>query len=349
MSGLTFARRRRGASQNPGPSPRVGRDARTHPASALAHRVLQSPGRPLDRPARDVLEARFGHDFSRVRVHSDDEAARSASALGARAYTVGRHVVFGGGRSGRSEAADLPLVAHELTHTLQQGLRPYDRNLDLEPSGRGAGAGEEREADAASAAVAQDRPARVSAGSPSHVALQKDEGPEKPKEPAKPAKEKEKGSAPSCPVQSTGTLSEVSWGETSGLYPSSKNKYDPSKWDAAKTCELLRMRGAVHAVGQRGERVHKGKPKENDSIEQKLKSYHLVENFPALDPQIKDAGVKWFYLSPSAESSHPGIKGEQRVKSYGKFYNIGGGDVARGDVYVHFFNLKPKSESKPSK
>ena len=143
-----------------------------------------------------------------------------------------------------------------------------------------------------------------------------------------------------CPVKAKGTLSEVSWGETAGIYPTANNKYQPDKWDPDKTCELLKMRGAVHAVGQRGESVHRGKPKDNDPLEQKLKTYHLTENFPALDPKINDTKVKWFFLSEKSQDMHPGISNEERVKTYGPFYNIGGGDAAKGDIYVHFFKVK---------
>ena len=148
------------------------------------------------------------------------------------------------------------------------------------------------------------------------------------------------GAAPSCPVSDKGTVSTVSWGETSGLYPSSKDKYDPSKWDPAKTCELLAMRACIHLVGDRGERVHRASPKEGDRIEQLLAKYHYTENFPAADPLVKDdPTVKWFFLSGQSDgpAAHPGVAGSTRVKGFGSFYNIGGGDVARGDTWVHFY------------
>src|SRR5215204_5149289 len=64
-------------------------------APPIVHDVLRSPGRPLDHAARAEMEPRFGHDFSRVRVHTDAWAAESARAVDALAYTVGRDVVFG--------------------------------------------------------------------------------------------------------------------------------------------------------------------------------------------------------------------------------------------------------------
>jgi outer membrane protein OmpA-like peptidoglycan-associated protein len=66
------------------------------------------------------MEPRFGHDFSRVRVHADSEAAASARALNATAYTVGRDVVFDEGKYQPHTQQGRELLAHELTHTIQQ-------------------------------------------------------------------------------------------------------------------------------------------------------------------------------------------------------------------------------------
>src|SRR5438270_176191 len=61
---------------------------------SIVHDVLGSPGQMLDASARAFMEPRFGHDFSQVRVHTDEKAAESARAVNALAYTVGRNVVF---------------------------------------------------------------------------------------------------------------------------------------------------------------------------------------------------------------------------------------------------------------
>ena len=61
----------------------------------MVHEVLRSPGQPLDLQARAFFEPRFGQDFSRVRVHADAQAAESAAAVAAKAYTVGADLVFG--------------------------------------------------------------------------------------------------------------------------------------------------------------------------------------------------------------------------------------------------------------
>ncbi|HUX88710.1 MAG TPA: DUF4157 domain-containing protein, partial [Chloroflexota bacterium] len=70
------------------------------------------------------MEARLGHDFSQVRVHSDDQAAESARAVNAYAYTVGQHVVFGDRQFGSSSTAGRELLAHELAHVIQQRAAP---------------------------------------------------------------------------------------------------------------------------------------------------------------------------------------------------------------------------------
>ena len=78
--------------------------------------ALHTPSRPLDPDTRIVMEARFGHDFSRVRVHCDERATASADALGASAYTWGPHIVLAGHHLQR----DGQLLAHELAHVVQQ-------------------------------------------------------------------------------------------------------------------------------------------------------------------------------------------------------------------------------------
>lgn len=84
------------------------------------HEVLQSPGQPLDAETRAFFEPRFGHDFSGVRVHTDAKAAESARAVNARAYTVGQEVVLGAPYDRAGTSSNRSLLAHELTHTLQQ-------------------------------------------------------------------------------------------------------------------------------------------------------------------------------------------------------------------------------------
>lgn len=83
--------------------------------------TLRSGGEPLPESARAFFEPRFGHDFSDVRIHTGMFAAESARAVNARAYTVGQDVVFGVGQYAPETAEGKKLLAHELTHVVQQG------------------------------------------------------------------------------------------------------------------------------------------------------------------------------------------------------------------------------------
>ncbi|MGC2696892.1 MAG: DUF4157 domain-containing protein [Candidatus Angelobacter sp.] len=109
------------------------------PATAppIVHDVLRSPGQPLDAQTRTFFEPRFGHDFSQVRVHADSRAAESARSVHALAYTSGLDVVFGSGQFAPDTKAGQRLLAHELTHVVQQSQsrnRPVQRKLEVGPA-----------------------------------------------------------------------------------------------------------------------------------------------------------------------------------------------------------------------
>jgi hypothetical protein len=82
--------------------------------------VLRSSGQLLDPTTRAFMESRFGHDFSRVRVHTDARAAESARAVNAHAYTVGRDIIFAAGEYAPETTNGRRLLAHELVHVMQQ-------------------------------------------------------------------------------------------------------------------------------------------------------------------------------------------------------------------------------------
>lgn len=90
-------------------------------APPIVQDVLAVPGQPLDGATRAFFEPRFGHDFGNVRVHADERAAESARAVNASAYTVGRDIVFASGRYNQSTVEGRRLLAHELSHVVQQG------------------------------------------------------------------------------------------------------------------------------------------------------------------------------------------------------------------------------------
>jgi len=93
-------------------------------APPIVHNVLGSPARSLDPQTRALMETRFGHDFSAVRIHADPTASRAADAVQAHAFTVGSDIVFGNGKFVPSTPAGQKLLAHELTHVVQQGAAP---------------------------------------------------------------------------------------------------------------------------------------------------------------------------------------------------------------------------------
>jgi Domain of unknown function (DUF4157) len=95
-------------------------DAEVVGDGAEVDEALHSTSHSLDPETRSYMESRIGFDFSKVRIHTDARAASSARALNARAYTVGNDVVFGSGRYAPETFAGKRLLAHELTHTVQQ-------------------------------------------------------------------------------------------------------------------------------------------------------------------------------------------------------------------------------------
>lgn len=87
---------------------------------STAVQATQKSGTALPADVRSFFEPRFGHDFSDVRVHTGDEAVRGARAAEARAYTIGRDIVFGAHEYAPGTAEGRRLLAHELTHVIQQ-------------------------------------------------------------------------------------------------------------------------------------------------------------------------------------------------------------------------------------
>lgn len=121
----------------------------------IVNQVLQSTGQPLDVQTRALMEPRFGHDFSNVRVHTDSRASESAHSVNALAYTIGTDVVFARQQYAPQTTRGLSLIAHELAHVVQQH------------GGSATGRSEhqlEREADVAAQSITSGRAPEVSAG-----------------------------------------------------------------------------------------------------------------------------------------------------------------------------------------
>lgn len=130
------------------------------PASVppIVDEVLRAPGQPLDPQTNAVMGRRLGHDFSQVRVHSDVRAADSARQVNALAYTVGRDVVFADGQYAPHTHEGQRLVAHELTHVVQQHRSPSCGG-ELKIGAHDSSS--EHEADANAERVSMGRPSNV--------------------------------------------------------------------------------------------------------------------------------------------------------------------------------------------
>ncbi len=116
-------------------------------APPIVHDVLRSPGQPLDPGTRAFMEPRFGYDFSRVRVHADSRAAKSAEAVNAQAYTAGSNIVFGSNQGGAGNMSNQRLLAHELAHVVQQDGRRSGGSLQVAPANDSAEGVADRAAD----------------------------------------------------------------------------------------------------------------------------------------------------------------------------------------------------------
>ncbi|MGH6918478.1 MAG: DUF4157 domain-containing protein, partial [Geminicoccaceae bacterium] len=276
--------------------------------------ALRGGGQPLAPALRGFFEPRFGHDFSQVHIHQGSQASEAARAIGARAYTLGRDLVFGQGQYRPGSDRGRRLIAHELTHVVQQ--TGVDRAF-VQRQG--------------SAELSTTEGQLLPAPPPASIG----HGPEN-------------RIAGLCPVLAEGTLSEVSWGESASMYPTKdmaptkEALYYPENWDQAKNCELLKARGAMDLISQRNPDVQRGTPSPKDVIHQRVKKYHFIENFPSPDPEVADPEVKWFFHDPSPTAVHTGIDREtqQRVKTYGPFYNSFEGKVPKGPVHVLFYKQK---------
>jgi hypothetical protein len=116
----------------------------------IVHEVMRAPGQPLDAGTREFMEPRFGHDFSRVRVHTNAKAGESARAVNAQAYTVGRNIVFGTEEYTPRTSKGRQLIAHELAHVVQQnGVVAEPTAVQISPEDDSA----ESEAEAAAGRV----------------------------------------------------------------------------------------------------------------------------------------------------------------------------------------------------
>jgi hypothetical protein len=147
-----------------GPGPGAGR--------ADVGAALASPGRPLDPGTLAAMEASFGHDFSRVRVHTDAAADAAARELGASAWTLGNNLVFAHNRYRPDTPAGRKLLAHELAHVVQGHGTPGGEAAPALQAGVEVGAADapaEREAERAAELATAPGPGRAEDAGPAPV------------------------------------------------------------------------------------------------------------------------------------------------------------------------------------
>jgi hypothetical protein len=280
----------------------------------IVNRVLTSPGEPLERPTRDLMEQRFAHDFSQVRVHTDERAASSSLAVDAQAYTLGNHVVFGADRYRPQTPAGRSLLGHELAHVVQQSYGGSQM----------APASAEREADAAGDQIASGRPAsiRESAG----LGLQRREASEE-----ELRKQREKAADMRFPM-STGQMAD--WARTSAApstapAPSAKspNAHPPAdrrtvlekaKDDMGSASEVARMKRAAPDVlaanaqervrqQQQDEEKRRQQQEKEDAVDIKRRDDEqrkTAQRWTVLGALMPDS-VQPYYKDPSREVTNP--------------------------------------------
>jgi hypothetical protein len=140
-------------------------------APAAVKAGTQGGGHALDKHKSATLSAKFGHDFSKVRIHTDTRAEEAAGAMGANAYALGGDIVFGAGKYNPGSLETDRLLAHELTHVVQQdhwGMGDWGRMS-------AKGDASEREADSLASQVMMGR--SVSASAAPQAAIARDFGP----------------------------------------------------------------------------------------------------------------------------------------------------------------------------
>jgi hypothetical protein len=142
------------AKQAPGKAPA------SSSASAATIQALRGGGSPLPAAERAFFEPRFGRSFEDVRIHTGADADHAARSINARAFTFGHDVAFAGGEYGPGSSQGRHLLAHELTHVVQNSTGKDERDLSVRRMARGAAGGSPR---ANFVVVPNDETARVDA------------------------------------------------------------------------------------------------------------------------------------------------------------------------------------------
>ncbi|MDO9445546.1 MAG: DUF4157 domain-containing protein, partial [Dehalococcoidia bacterium] len=126
-----------GSVQREAAGPEVGHEggAASHATGEAINRA-KGGGRSIPENVRGKMESSFGADFSNVRVHSDGESQSLNKKVGAKAFTTGSDIFFGKSGFNPASSSGQELLAHELTHVVQQGA---SRSLDEDAHSKGDG------------------------------------------------------------------------------------------------------------------------------------------------------------------------------------------------------------------
>lgn len=154
--------------------------------SQAVSEAIRSPGEPLEEFTRVSMEEQFGRDFTKVRVHTDLQAASSAEAVNAKAYSVGSEIVFSAGKFDPGTFEGRKLLAHELAHVAQNDGEADHQSESLRVSAPSDPA--EVEAYGLSERVATGEPVRHSVSSEGVLARERDKAESTTKETAEPLK-----------------------------------------------------------------------------------------------------------------------------------------------------------------
>ena len=216
------------------PEDTLFRSARGAPAPSMhsAHSIAQTPGRALPSALARTMSLRLGHDFSRVRVHDDPQAATSAAYYAADAYTFGSHVVFGAGQYQPGSEAGQRLLMHELTHVVQARRGASGATGISSPSDES-----EQEASRIAAAGGTSHPARAGAAPSAAVHRQVSAGAQQPAAPGT-----------SAPAEKWSQSLEAAY-RAQGDYRRAA-AIRSCREHGGRTCDLVLTQSEVHALYQ---------------------------------------------------------------------------------------------------
>lgn len=137
--------------------------AQSAEAPPIVHEVLRSPGQRLDPATRSFMESRLRRDFGNVRVHTGREAATSARRIGAQAYSIANHLVFGTGAYAPGTSIGRELLSHELAHVAQAAHGEVALRISTDENAW------ETEADSAASSLSQGHSHQVTNGAPALI------------------------------------------------------------------------------------------------------------------------------------------------------------------------------------